>query len=195
MHKMEKKIINGDIKRSTKLLIKTIVESSIYNIYYKKPIPKKKIKSIVFICSGNICRSVFAEYYFKSISKRFDLLIQSCGTDVVLGKEGNIPQETINTAKEFGVEIVDHQSKDISRCRYDSDLIVALEFKHYKSWKNIFPELDKNLFLMTDFLNWPNRLFCNIYDPFGLDETQYKKTFLKIEKCLINLLLKLKIDC
>lgn len=185
MYRTITKRISSKNKRSVKRFFKTIVQSIAYNVFYKKSFSNKNgIKSIVFICSGNICRSVFAEYYLKSISKNIDLIIRSCGVDVIPGKEGKTPEKTIRIAKEFNVDIPDHKSKVIGKYEYNSDLIVALEFEHYKKIIHRYPQCKNDLFLMTDFQRFPKRLFCNIYDPYGLDDRQYRKAFKKVKKCV-----------
>ena len=182
----------------TKLLKRTI-RRFLYNVYHStqyyfirnRLIASANYGQVVFICRGNICRSAFAEYYLKSILQAPNVIIESCGLDVDQGNTS--PEHAIQAAKDYNLSLVNHTSKGLSKCDLlNSDLIVLMDFKQLLRFKRLYPHLAERAALLKDFSPWPVRLFCNIYDPFGWDEKEFKSCFRKMKRPLDRLAKRLK---
>ena len=90
--------------------------------------------------------------------------------------------------EEFGVNLSEHYSKDLECCDLGkANLIVPMEYWQYVRLIAIFPEYKGKIKLLRDFHLWPARLFCNIYDPFGLGEEGYRRCFLGMQKAVDGL--------
>ncbi|MEO9458852.1 MAG: low molecular weight protein-tyrosine-phosphatase [Lentilitoribacter sp.] len=89
------------------------------------------IKSVLFVCMGNICRSPMVEGVFKakianpSLVQNFQ--IDSAGTRS--WHEGNIPDpRAIKTMQRHNIDITDQRSRPIRRSDYSEfDLILAMD--------------------------------------------------------------------
>lgn len=72
--------------------------------------------NILFVCTGNSCRSVMAEYLFKKMMKaqnRTGLTIGSAGTHAVDGWEA--AAEAINLVKEEGWDASKHHARRVTQ--------------------------------------------------------------------------------
>lgn len=89
------------------------------------------VKSILFVCMGNICRSPMVEGVFKAQLENsdpaLDISVDSAGTGS--WHEGNLPDpRAIKTMQRHDIDITDQRSRPISRRDYtDFDLIFAMD--------------------------------------------------------------------
>jgi protein-tyrosine phosphatase len=87
------------------------------------------LKSIIFICLGNICRSPLAEGVAKAKAKEYGLkiIIKSAGLSTYHNGE-NPCKVSQNLAKKHGIDISTIVSEHIGKFNLNSfDLIVALD--------------------------------------------------------------------
>src|SRR5664279_2972193 len=87
---------------------------------------------ILFVCTGNTCRSPMAGAYFKNLcekSGRSDITVETAGT---FAGEGE-PASTQSTAvmKEYGIDLSAHKSSRLTKDKLNAaDLIVAMTSSH-----------------------------------------------------------------
>lgn len=180
-----KEYIPSSLKREIKRSLMSVWDSLLYTCT-RQHVSRGDLKHIIFVCKGNICRSAFAEKYFKQLTNGKKVTIESCGLDVE--KECAVPKEAAQVAKEFNVNLGDHRSKGIAGCNfYEADLIVAMEYKQYLRLVDLFPEIATNVCVLRDFATWPHRLFCNIHDPYGQGENDFRRCFRLIATSLVAL--------
>lgn len=98
------------------------------------------------------------------------------------------PPEAIKVAKQFGVDMSRHRSKGLDSCDLlNADMIVPVEFSQRRTLVKIYPELDNRISLLRDFAPFPENLVCNIHDPYGQKEKEFKSCFCLMEKALKRL--------
>ena len=151
-----------------------------------------KIEKILFLCSGNVCRSAFAEYYAKWLKntsykdKLQDVNFDSAG----IRHYFESPHEsTVRYLNSKGISIDGFFPKDITEELIDKqDLILAFEEKYHirklkRKFKNI-ENLDKKVFLLLEYAGETENL--EIKDPFYLEENEYNETLKRIEDGVIK---------
>lgn len=142
---------------------------------------------VLFVCTGNTCRSPMAEGCLRHILPKIwkdRVVVRSCGTGAMPGMPamGNSQQ----AAAQNGFDISQHRS---SACTKDkvrqSDLIIAMEEKHRQDIKKLVPENEVNL-LSPD----------GVPDPIGGTLEDYLKTLelIKNEMPDVLELIKEKLD-
>ncbi len=136
-------------------------------------------KTVLFVCTGNSCRSVMAEYLLKkALGSRRDVDVISTGTGVFITAPAS--GDTIEVLKREGVDASGHLSQPVSRIMLKkADLILVMTRSHRQQILDKVPEVEKRVYLLKEFANlgrWESD-DIDISDPMG-------KTFNAYEECL-----------
>ena len=144
----------------------------------------KNVKKILFVCTGNICRSPMAEGLLRDLAKnRRDISVSSAG----VGTNNGLPPSA------HAVEVLRRKKIDISKIRSrsftrqiadDADYIFAMTHSHVAQIAGRFPQALEKTFLMNEFLDGG----CDIDDPYGQPIEAYQRASAAIEKALPSIL-------
>jgi len=97
------------------------------------------MKSIIFVCLGNICRSPLAEGIAKKIilEKNLNILVDSAGTgDWHIGESPC--DNSIKVASQHGVDISQQQSRQVTQEDFIKyDLIIGLDDSNMKNLEKL----------------------------------------------------------
>ena len=84
---------------------------------------------ILFICTGNQCRSAVAEVVTRSVTEGLPVAVSSAGTSV--GQSAPSPKRTLKAASALGYELGEHRSRPLADDQLESaDLVVGFEIAH-----------------------------------------------------------------
>lgn len=180
-----KKIVPIPIKRVLRRTLQNVCDSARYR-RLRKPFDRGSWRHVIFVCKGNICRSAFAEHYLRRDVSDGTHRIESCGLDVDQGLCS--PPEAVCVAKEFELDLAMHRSKGLTSCDvHNADMILAMEFRQYQRLKALFPGEQWKIRLLRDFSPWPDCLLCNIEDPYGSNENEFRRCFKRLQRALDGL--------
>lgn len=95
---------------------------------------------ILFVCSGNVFRSMSAKYCLQNFLDKKnikDVIVDSAGISVTPKKPQKIALEVIDSFLKRGINVSKHLSKNISKVDLKSfDLIVSMGYNHKKYLKD-----------------------------------------------------------
>ena len=111
------------------------------------------IKSVLFVCLGNICRSPTAECIFKEKAKisKLDIFCDSAGT--ASWHVGSFPYEPMQlAAKNRGFDISKLRARQIKMADFNEyDLLVVMDQENRSNLQNLCPEQSDKVHLLTDY--------------------------------------------
>lgn len=165
------------------LRIGVITEEMIENVL--------KTKNILFVCTGNSCRSAMAEGLMKKmVVGAKDFSISSAG--VAAFEEMPASREAIEVMKDAGVDISRHKARRLTDDMLkQSDYILVMEDGHKRHILSRFKEQRSKVFLLKEFAQ-EKKEDLTIHDPIGMSMDFYKKVAEELEKSIEGLVLKLK---
>jgi protein-tyrosine phosphatase len=147
----------------------------------------KNIKNILFVCTGNSCRSIMAEGYLRhrAVEKGLDIEVRSAGT---LGIQGLSPaREALKALTSAGIDISDLRSKVLTGDHIEwSDLILVMEPMHKQKIREMVPEAGPKTFYLGEFN--PEKGDMVIPDPIGRPYSFYRASFRLIRQCIEGML-------
>ena len=135
---------------------------------------------IIFVCTGNTCRSPMAEVIAKSLMP--DLTITSVGVAASAGSPASI--NACNVMEEWGLNLASHKSKIINRDMLaGSNLVLTMTKSHLAVVKSLCKEA--RAFTLAEYVGNDK----DISDPFGGDIKTYQDCAEEI-KTLVQKVLK-----
>jgi len=166
----------------TELPIKILREGAILSDEIKEIANRK---TILFVCTGNSCRSVMAKGLLEKKLKernRFDVEVISAGIIMISGL--GVSEQTKELLKEEGIDVSKHipQKVDKEMIR-KSDLILVMEKLHEIEVLKLFPLAKNRVFLLKEFAKI-NDSQLDITDPIGKPLDFYQQTFLVIKEAI-----------
>lgn len=131
---------------------------------------------ILFVCTGNICRSPMAEYlfrhYIKDKNSNWDAV--SGGLSASYGQ--NASTEAVQALNECGVDLSTHRSRPVNReLTAAAAVIIGMTGAHCEQLARLDPAIAEKTFLLMSFASPPGELM-DLADPIGMSLDVYRKT-------------------
>lgn len=126
-------------------------------------------KRIVFVCTGNVCRSPMAEYMLRAgLGAESDWTVASAGLAAGVGMTASLP--AVRTLAEEGIDLTPHRSRPLDRNLVDAaTVIVVMTGGHRRQVARSFPDAMDRVFLLGSFGSGNG----DIPDPIGLADEAY----------------------
>ncbi|MDD2481486.1 MAG: low molecular weight protein arginine phosphatase [Lutispora sp.] len=141
--------------------------------------------NVLFVCTGNTCRSSMAEVLFKEILKRDKLddkvKVSSTGTSVYTSLPAS--DNAIEAIRELGFDLTSHRSQKLNiDMLKEADLILAMTRVHKAHVLEMMPDAKNKVFTLVEYAT--NGREGDISDPYGYDLATYKRCRDEIKKYL-----------
>ncbi len=131
----------------------------------------KEIKKVLFVCTGNVCRSPMAEGIFRKMLEERGLAdvveVDSAGTWAL---EGRPPTPlAVKAVADMGVDISGHRARTVTVDDLrDADLVLVMEEAHRQSLFYLAPEHLHKVYLLSEMVGRHE----GIADPYGTDDLE-----------------------
>ena len=130
--------------------------------------------TVLFVCSGNICRSPYAE---AAAAARLDptrYSVASAGTVAWHGTEATATMQAV--AADRGLDLTGHRARRLSDVS-QPDWVFGMELEHLMAARRDFPDLPPNRIRLLDHPH-------TVPDPYGRDRAVYETAANQIDRAL-----------
>jgi protein-tyrosine phosphatase len=146
---------------------------------YLKAVEFSRVRRLVFICKGNICRSPYAEVRARMLGAQ----TVSGGLEAAGDKPAN--DTAIHVSRGRGVDLTKHVSQNVSSMKFDtSDLIVVMEPSHLRGAAELATRSGAQHTLAGLWCSSPR---VAIEDPYGRSASQFSDCFTQLDAAIENL--------
>jgi len=146
------------------------------------------MKTILFICTGNICRSPMAEGLFRhAVAGRGDFRVLSAGIGAIDGQPPS--PHAVEAMRELGLDISRQRSHMLTaNVVREADLIFGMTHNHVDSVILLYPFAAEKTFLLREFDDTLDPYEKDISDPIGGSYEVYVNCRDQIEQGIASIL-------
>lgn len=133
------------------------------------------LKNVLFVCTGNTCRSPMAEGLFrKALAGRNDFLVNSAGVAASKGTPCN--PETATLLKNRDAALTHFGSRQVSESMLaEASHVFAMTQGHLHSLESRFPQHADKFYLVCEFVNIKGEgIGSDVPDPIGMGRRAYE---------------------
>lgn len=151
------------------------------------------MKKIMFVCSGNICRSVMAEYLFKNIleQKKLENKYEVYSSGVFAYNGQTPPKETVDAMMSRSIDVSEHRaiSTELSNIR-EMDLILCMTNAQKLQLKTRHKNLETRIYTLKEYVIYDDgtNKDIDIDDPYKGSWATYLECLRQIDVCLNKLI-------
>jgi protein-tyrosine-phosphatase len=146
------------------------------------------VRNILFVCTGNICRSPIAEGQLKKLLKDNPITgIQATSAGLIALPGNSASFNAVRVARENGISLEEHSAQPITFELIDhADLILVMEPRQGQELIADHPEISDKILHLRYFARYGSR-DRGISDPYGRSLEAYRFCFEDIRECVESL--------
>lgn len=132
-------------------------------------------RKILFVCTGNTCRSPMAEGIFRKAAAGSDFEVSSAGVAAHPGSAAS--PETLAVLRDQGIDLPGFRSRMVDEeMLAEAEAVFCMTESHLGMLERIHPEYEEKYHLACDFVEIKGRVGVDVPDPIGMGRSAYEMT-------------------
>ena len=152
------------------------------------------MKTVLFVCTGNVCRSPMAEGLFRHlVNNPEQYRVLSAGIGAMARQPAS--EYAVQAMREIGVDISGHRSRPLTaELVQQADYILAMTSDHVERILLLYPQAAEKTFVLGEFDETLEPYERDIADPIGMPLEVYQRCRDQIKSRIIAMLKSLNIS-
>lgn len=147
-----------------------------------------KYNKLVFVCTGNTCRSPMAEAIYKNLDKETEVRVFSRGLVVLFHEPINPKAEVV--LNKHDLEINNHISRGIKEYEIDDNtLILTMTDAHKRKLMDTYPNA-VNVYTIKEYVGEGG----DVVDPYGGSLVEYEECYIELARLVKKTVYKINED-
>jgi protein-tyrosine phosphatase len=138
--------------------------------------PKSETATLLFVCTGNTCRSPLAEVLARQVLHGLgeSVRVHSAGTAALEGSPAS--SQALSVAREAGLDLTSHRARSLTpEMLVDASLVLVMGEQHLAETRRLAPQAPAHL--LAAYAGGEPR---EVPDPFGGDLEVYRATLARL---------------
>ncbi|HZW82651.1 MAG TPA: low molecular weight protein arginine phosphatase [Candidatus Deferrimicrobium sp.] len=149
------------------------------------------MQNLVFVCTGNTCRSNVAEVLAVQASAQLGLMQWRFSSAGIMAFPGSPASEnSLRAMQELGLDLSAHRATQLDTSLIEgADLILTMTQSHKTQILDSYPSVDSKVYTLLEYAyGQPGQ----VEDPFGRDIETYRRTSAQIKQAVYKVVEKLR---
>ena len=142
--------------------------------------PEERALRLLFICTGNICRSPMAEHLARAYASERGQALEARSASAMGLTDHPAHPTAVKVMAEIGIDLSEHRSQPLTPelARW-ADWILVMELQHSRVVRDLAPEREDRILLLASFCGQ-----LEIQDPLGGWKGRFRKSRDELRRCV-----------